>query len=296
MSLPSKELSAVTPPPPGPFLEAVPSEPVVIIEPRSSWLAIDLGELRHYRELLYFLTWRDVKVHYRQAVLGVTWVVLQPLLLMAIFTVFYSRLAHFETGGVPYPLFAYAGLVMWTFFANAITSSGNSLVSNVNLITKVYFPRMLVPAAAVAACLVHLAISSVVLGGMMVFYRVPPTARWLALPLVLLATVVFTTAVGLWTSALNVKYRDVRLILPFAVQVWLLASSVILPSSAVPEQWRWVPRLNPMSTFIEAFRAALFGQPFDRVALLVAVPLTAVVFLGGVVVFRKMERSFADVI
>ena len=295
MSLPSKELSAVTPPA-ATFLEAVPTEPVVVIEPRSSWLAVELGELRHYRELLYFLTWRDVKVHYRQAVLGVTWVVLQPLLLMAIFTVFYSRLAHFETGGVPYPLFAYAGLVMWTFFANAITSSGNSLVSNVNLITKVYFPRMLVPAAAVAACLVHLAISSVVLAGMMAFYRVPPTARWLALPLVLLATVVFTTAVGLWTSALNVKYRDVRLLLPFAVQVWLLASSVILPSSAVPEHWRWVPRLNPMSTFIEAFRAALFGQPFDRVALLVAVPLTAVVFLGGVVVFRKMERSFADVI
>jgi lipopolysaccharide transport system permease protein len=295
MPLSSKELSAATSPAAVP-LEAIPIDPVVIIEPRSSWLAVDLGELRHYRELLYFLTWRDVKVHYRQAVLGVTWVVLQPLLLMAIFTVFYSRLAHFETGGVPYPLFAYAGLVMWTFFANAITSSGNSLVSNVNLITKVYFPRMLVPAAAVAACLVHLAISSVVLAGMMAYYRVPPTGRWLALPLVLLATVVFTTAVGLWTSALNVKYRDVRLLLPFAVQVWLLASSVILPSSAVPQHWRWVPRLNPMSTFIEAFRAALFGQPFDSTALLVAVPLTAVVFVGGVIVFRKMERSFADVI
>jgi lipopolysaccharide transport system permease protein len=198
-----------------------------------------------------------------------------------------------ETGGVPYPLFAYAGVVLWTFFANAITASGNSLVNNVNLITKVYFPRMLVPAAAVAACLLHLAIASVVLIGMMLYYRVTPTPRLLlVLPLILI-TVLFATAVGLWTAALNVKYRDVRLLLPFGVQVWLLASSVIVPSSAVPQEWRWVPRLNPMSAFIEGFRATLFGGPFDTPALVTAVLITTIAILAGVIVFRTMERSFA---
>ena len=294
MTYPSKDLS-VAATPPG-FAEALPDEPLIVIEPRTSWLAIDFAELRQYRELLYFLTWRDVKVHYRQAALGVTWAVLQPLLLMAIFTIFYSRLARVETGGVPYPLFAYAGVVLWTFFANAITASGNSLINNVNLITKVYFPRMLVPAAAVAACLLHLAIASVVLIGMMIYYRVTPTPRLLlVLPLILI-TVLFATAVGLWTAALNVKYRDVRLLLPFGVQVWLLASSVIVPSSAVPQQWRWVPRINPMSAYIEGFRAALFGGSFDLPALVTAVVITTIVLLAGIIVFRTMERSFADVI
>jgi len=295
MTYPSKDLSVVAPTSPG-FAEALPDEPLIVIEPRTSWLAIDLAELRQYRELLYFLTWRDVKVHYRQAALGVTWAVLQPLLLMAIFTIFYSRLAHVETGGVPYPLFAYAGVVLWTFFANAITASGNSLVNNVNLITKVYFPRMLVPAAAVAACLLHFVIASVVLIGMMLYYRVTPTPRLFLLPPLVLLTVLFAVAVGLWTAALNVKYRDVRLLLPFGVQVWLLASSVIVPSSAVPQEWRWVPRINPMSAFIEGFRAALFGGSFDMPALLTAVVITTVALLAGVIVFRTMERSFADVI
>ncbi|HEV7239712.1 MAG TPA: ABC transporter permease [Thermoanaerobaculia bacterium] len=295
MTYPSKDLSVAAATPPG-FAEALPDEPLKVIEPRTSWLAIDFAELRQYRELLYFLTWRDVKVHYRQAALGVTWAVLQPLLLMAIFTIFYSRLARVETGGVPYPLFAYAGVVLWTFFANAITASGNSLINNVNLITKVYFPRMLVPAAAVAACLLHLAIASVVLIGMMLYYRVTPGARLLLLPPLILLTVLFATAVGLWTAALNVKYRDVRLLLPFGVQVWLLASSVIVPSSAVPQQWRWVPRINPMSAFIEGFRAILFGGSFDTPALVTAVVITTIALLAGVIVFRAMERSFADVI
>jgi len=295
MKYPNKELSAL-PAAPLVFVETLPDEPLVVIEPRTSWLAVDFAELRQYRELLYFLTWRDVKVHYRQAALGVMWAVLQPLLLMAIFTIFYSRLAHVETGGVPYPLFAYAGVVLWTFFANAITSSGNSLVNNVNLITKVYFPRMLVPAAAVMASLLHFAIASVVLIGMMLYYRVAPTPRLLLLPPLVLVTVLFATAVGLWTAALNVKYRDVRLLLPFGVQVWLLASSVIVPSSAVPRQWRWVPLLNPMSAYIEGFRAGLFGGPFDGPALIIATTITATTLLAGVAVFRTMERSFADVI
>lgn len=295
MVSPGKEVSTAAEALPA-FVAGDADDTLVVIEPRRSWLDVDLAELTHYRELLYFLAWRDVKVHYRQAILGVTWVVLQPLLLMMTFAVFYSRLARFETGGIPYPLFAYSGLVLWTFFASAITSSGNSLVSSVNLITKVYFPRMIVPAAAVIACLVHLGISSVVLIVMLGFYRVTPSVHLLALPLVIAATVVFTIAVGLWAAALNVRYRDVRLLLPFAVQVWLLASSVIIPSSAVPERWRWIPRLNPMSAFIEAFRSALFGLPFDRPALIVALLTTVVVFLGGVVVFRWMERSFADVI
>jgi lipopolysaccharide transport system permease protein len=293
MSAPNPDLSAAAVPSPA-LDPPQPVEPVVVIEPRGSWLAIDLRELSHYRELLYFLAWRDVKVYYRQAVLGVTWVLLQPLLLMAIFTIFYGRLLHFDTGGVSYPLFAYAGLVLWTFFANAVTSSGNSLVGNVNLITKVYFPRMIVPAAAVLAGLVQLAISSVLLVGMMIFYGVRPTPSLIALPLVVLMMIVFTIAVGLWAAALTVRYRDIRLLLPFVVQVWLLASSVILPSSAVPERWRWLARVNPVSACIEAFRASLFGQPFDRPALLAAFLVTVTVFAGGVIVFRKMERSFAD--
>jgi lipopolysaccharide transport system permease protein len=274
----------------------LPEEPLVVIEPRGSWVPIDLRELVSYRELLYFLVWRDVKVRYKQAALGVTWAVLQPLFLMLIFTIFYGRLARVDTGGIPYPLFAYAGLVLWMFFANAITTGGNSLVGNSNLISKVYFPRMLVPASSVLGSLVDFAFAFVVLVPMMAYYRIAPTLHLLVLPLLTLLTVAFAVGVGLWMAAVNVRFRDVRFALPFAVQVWLFISSVIFPSSAVPERWRWLPKINPMSAFVEGFRAALFGQPFDWAAIGIASLLTVLVLIYATFVFRRMERSFTDVI
>jgi lipopolysaccharide transport system permease protein len=277
-------------------LYSLPEEPLIVIEPRRAWHALDFSELRECGELLYFLTWRDVKVRYKQAVLGIIWALLQPLFLMLVFTIFYGRLALLDTGNVPYSLFAYTGLVLWTLFANAITNSANSLVGNVSLITKVYFPRMLVPAAAVAACLVDFILASILLLAMMIYHRLPLGAHLLMLPVVTALTVGFAFGVGLWMAALNVKYRDIRFLLPFAVQAWLFVSSVILPSTAVPMRWRWFPRLNPMSAFVEAFRAAWFGQPFDWPVIALGAALTLAVLICGLVVFRTMEREFADVI
>ena len=275
---------------------ALPEKPVVVIEPRRGWLAFDLDELWEYRELLYFLTWRDVKVRYKQAALGVAWAVLQPLFLMLIFTLFYGRLAGLDTGRVPYPLFAYAGLVVWTFFAGAVSSSGNSLVNSAHLVTKVYFPRVLVPAAAIAASLVDFALAFALLVVLMLYYGVAPGWGLLALPALTLLVMLFALGAGLWLAALNVRYRDVRFVLPFMIQLWLFVSSVILPSSAAPEQWRWLLRLNPMSAYVEGYRAALFGEPFDRAALGLAAAITAAVLVLGLVQFRRLEREFADVI
>ena len=284
---------AASPPPIPPTL---PDKPLVVIEPRRAWFALGLGELWRYRELLYFLTWRDVKVRYKQAALGAAWAVLQPLFLMLIFTIFYGRLAGVATGRVPYPLFAYAGLVLWTFFASAVTNSGNSLVSNANLITKVYFPRMLVPAAAVAACLVDFALAFALLVGLMIYYGVAPTRHLLMLPVLTVLTTLFALGVGLWLSALNAKYRDIRFALPFIVQLWLFVSSVIMPSSAVPARWRWLLVLNPVSGYVEGYRATLFGEAFNWPVLALATALTLCVLAYAAFVFRRMERSFADII
>lgn len=275
---------------------AAAKEPLVVIEPDRPVFSLGLTELRDYGELLYFLVWRDIRVQYRQAVLGVLWAVLQPLLLMVIFATLYARVVAIDHGDVPYPLFAYAGFVLWTFFAGAITSAGNSLVNGVNLITKVYFPRMLVPAAAVIASLAHFVVGCSLLVALMLYYGVAPDARVLLLPLVILLTALFGIAVGLWAAALNVKYRDVRLLLPFAAQAWMFVSSVIVPSSVVPARWRPLLRLNPMSAFVESFRATLFGGVIDWTALLAGVAITLLVLITGLVVFRRMERGFADVI
>jgi lipopolysaccharide transport system permease protein len=273
----------------------VPDRPLVVIEPSRS-KAISAADLWAYRELLYFLIWRDVKVRYKQTVLGVLWAILQPLFMMLIFTVFFGRLAGVQTGGVPYPLFAFVGLVPWTFFANAVTTSGNSLVGNAHLITKVYFPRLIVPAAAVGAGLVDFALAFVILVGIMAFYGVEPTTHLLMLPAMLALTVLFTMAVGTWLAALNVKYRDVRFALPFLIQLWLFVSSVILPSSAVPGKWRSLLILNPVSAVIEGWRSALLGLPFDWPALAVAAGVTAAALLSAAFYFRRVERDFSDII
>jgi homopolymeric O-antigen transport system permease protein len=274
----------------------LPAEPLVVIQPTKRWSLLSFKDIWAYRELLFFLTWRDVKVRYKQTALGAAWAILQPLFMMLIFTIFFGRLAGVGSAGVPYPLFALAGLVPWTFFSNAITASGNSLVGSANLITKVYFPRLIVPAAAMLAGLVDFVLAFVLLCLLMVYYRVSVTPQILFLPVLVLLTSLFALGVGTWMAALNVKYRDVRFALPFVIQLWLFVSSVILPSSSIPQKWRWLLMLNPMSGIIEGYRAALLGLPFDWPAIGVAAALTIVVLLYAIYSFGRVERNFADII
>ncbi len=274
----------------------LPSEPLIVIQPSKSWSLLSFKDIWAYRELLFFLTWRDVKVRYKQTALGAAWAILQPLFMMIIFTIFFGRLAGVESAGIPYPLFALAGLVPWTFFANSITASGNSLVGSANLITKVYFPRLIVPAAAMLAGLVDFVLAFGILGVMMIYYGVTLTTNILFLPVVILLTALFGLGVGTWFAALNVKYRDVRFALPFIIQLWLFVSSVILPSSSIPQKYRWILMLNPMSGIIEGYRSALFGLPFDWLALGIAAFLTVLVLIYSIYAFGRVERSFADII
>jgi lipopolysaccharide transport system permease protein len=277
-------------PPPVPQL---PDKPLVVVSARNSWIGINLRDLWTYRELLYFLTWRDVKIRYKQTVLGAVWAILQPLLLMLIFNFFLSRLAGINSGKVPYPLFAYAGLLPWTFFANAVINAGNSLVGSTNLITKVYFPRMFIPAAAVGAGLIDFALAFGLLVVLMIYYGVELQRGLMLLPLLVLLTTLLALAVGMLMSALNVRYRDIRHALPFMIQVWMFSSPVIYP---VPNKWRWLLSLNPMCGIIEGFRSALFGQPLDRLALGLSAVFTLILLVGSAFVFTRMEKSFADVI
>ena len=279
----------------GPSLH-LPSEPVVVIMPSGGWRTLSITDIWAYRELLYFLTWRDVKVRYKQTALGAAWAILQPLFMMLIFTIFFGRLAGIASEGIPYPLFALAGLVPWTFFANAVTASSNSLVGSANLITKVYFPRLIVPAAAMLAGLVDFVLAFLLLVGLMIYYRVSLTLNVLFLPVLILLTALFGLGVGTWMSALNVKYRDVRFALPFLIQLWLFVSSVILPSSSVSAKYRWILILNPMSGIIEGYRSALFGLPFDWPAIGIASLITVAVLFYSAYSFSRVEKSFADII
>jgi lipopolysaccharide transport system permease protein len=274
-----------------------PAKSVVIIEPSKTWVPLKLRDLWEYRELLYFLTWRDVKVRYKQTLLGAAWAVLQPLLTMLIFTLIFGRLGGIQTGAIPYPLFAFGGLLIWTFFSNSVTNSGNSLVGSSNLITKIYFPRMIIPTAAVAAGLVDLFIAFGIQTVLMVYYRVHLTwAIVMTVPLVILAALL-AVGVGMWLSALNVKYRDIRYAIPFLVQIWMFASGVILPVSYLPHKWQLLLRLNPVTGIIENFRVALFAnEPFQWTSLLIAVAITLVILVYSAFSFRRMERHFADVI
>ncbi|MDT5295141.1 MAG: lipopolysaccharide transport system permease protein [Acidobacteriota bacterium] len=287
--------AAGVPPPDAAAAHVLPDEPLVVIEPRKS--SLDLRGMWVYRELLYFLMWRDVKVRYKQTLLGVLWVVLQPLLMMLLFTLFFGRLAGIKSDGVPYSLFAYAGLLPWTFFATAATASGNSMVNSASLITKVYFPRVLVPAAAVGAVLVDLAISFGVLVLLMIYWRITPTWNLLMLlPVVVLLTVL-AMGFGLLASGLNVKYRDVRLALPFLIQVWFFASPIIYPTEMIPERWRWLLHLNPMTGIVEGFRSALYGRkPFDWSSLATSVAVTLALLAVAAFTFRRMEKGFADTV
>jgi homopolymeric O-antigen transport system permease protein len=269
----------------------------VTIEPSKSWVPLRLGDLWQYRELLYFLTWRDVKVRYKQTLLGAAWAILQPLLTMLIFTLLFGWLGGFKSEGIPYPIFAYGGLLIWIFFSNSVTNSGNSLVGSSNLITKIYFPRMIIPAAAIAAGLVDLALAFVIQIALMIYYRIHLTwAILMVPPLVVLATLL-ALGVGMWLSALNVKYRDIRYAIPFLIQLWMFASPIIYPLSMVPAKWKWVLTLNPLTGIIHNFRIALFGnQPFDWKSLGVSALVTVVVLIYSAFSFRRMERHFADIV
>jgi lipopolysaccharide transport system permease protein len=274
----------------------LPDVPVVVIEPSRFWVALDLRGLWAYRELLYFLTWRDVKVRYKQTALGAAWAILQPLLTMLIFTLFFGRLAGIPSDGIPYPIFAYAGLLPWTFFSNSVTSSGNSLVGSSNLITKVYFPRMIIPSAAVAAGLVDFAIAFLLLIGLMIYYRIAITWAVLMLAPLTLLTTVLALGLGMWLSALNVKYRDIRHALPFLMQLWMFLSPIIYPVSMLPARWRWVLALNPLTGIITGYRAALFGGRFDWTAISISAGIAFGLLVYAAFSFRRMEKSFADIV
>ncbi|HIE52460.1 MAG TPA: ABC transporter permease [Armatimonadetes bacterium] len=271
--------------------------PVTVIQPRKGLVGIDFQELYRYRELLYFLTWRDVKVRYKQTVLGAAWAILQPFLTMVVFTLFFGKMAKMPSDGIPYPIFSYAGLLPWSYFANALSNSGNSLVGSANLITKVYFPRLIIPMGATLAGLVDFAIAMVVLGGMMVYYHFVPSWGMFLFPVLVFFTFLLATGTGLYLSALNVKYRDVRYVIPFFIQLWLFASPVIYPTSLLHGPYRWVLSLNPMVGLIETYRASMLGHkpiPWEQLGL--ACGITVLVFLSGILYFRRMEREFADVV
>jgi len=273
------------------------SLPKFTIRPSRGWVSIDLRELWEYRELLYFLTWRDIKVRYKQTVLGAAWAIIQPFFTMVVFSLFFGRLARVPSDGIPYPIFAYCALVPWNFFSGALDRAGNSLVASANLLTKVYFPRLVIPISAVLAGLIDFTIAFAVLLGMMMFYGVTPTWAVVTLPFFLLLALATALGVGLWLSALNVQYRDVRYTISFITQFWMFASPVAYSASLVPERWRWAYGLNPMAGVIDGFRWALLGRETSPGPMLFAsVVMVVLIFIGGLFYFRRMEKSFADVV
>jgi lipopolysaccharide transport system permease protein len=275
--------------------QAVPDKTLFVIQ-STKVPALNLGEIWAHRELLYFLVWRDLKVRYKQTALGMAWVVLQPLLMTLIFTFVLGKLVKVPTNGVPYPLFAFAGLMLWTFFSGAISIIGNSLVANAHLITKVYFPRLIIPIAAIIARLVDLSIGFVILFGLILCYRVTLTPRLLmALPLILLSALL-ALGFGMWTSAVNVKYRDVGHALPVLIQLWMFVSPVVYGLNLVPPRWRLAYSMNPLVGLIEGFRAALFGKDFNWSAIAISVGFTSFFLIYGTYSFKVREKTFADII
>ncbi|NGZ11293.1 MAG: ABC transporter permease [Nitrospira sp. LK70] len=270
---------------------------VIRIEPSKGWVALQLQELWAYRELLYFLIWRDVKVRYKQTALGAAWAVIQPIFTMIVFSIFFGRLGKIPSDGIPYPLFTLAALVPWTFFSQGLSQASNSLVGSSNLIKKVYFPRLSIPIASVSSGLIDLSIAFLVLLGMMTYYGVFPTVHVVWLPLLLILTLVTSLGVSLWLSALNVKFRDVRHVLPFLTQLWLFATPIAYPSSLLSEPWRTLYSLNPMVGVIEGFRWALLGADTAPGPMVIVSALAALAILvSGTFYFRRLERTFADLI
>ena len=267
------------------------------IEPAKGWTAVGLRELWQYRELLYFLTWRDIKVRYKQTALGAAWAIIQPLFMMLVFSLFFGRLARVPSDGIPYPVFSFCALLPWQLFAHALTESSNSLVGNQNLITKVYFPRLVIPMAAVLGGVIDFLIAFAILLLLMLYYGIVPGWAILTLPAFLLLGIATALGVGLWLSALNVQYRDVRYTINFLVQFWLFATPVAYPSSLIPEKWRVFYGLNPMAGVVEGFRWALLGKSEPPGMMLwVSVVMVVLILTGGLYYFRRMEQEFSDVV
>jgi lipopolysaccharide transport system permease protein len=271
--------------------------PVTLIRPRRGWQSLGLGDLWRHRELLYFLTWRDIKVRYKQTVLGVAWAVIQPVMATVVFAVFFGRLGGLDRHtDVPYPLFVYAGMLPWIFFAEAVSQCSQSLIASANLLTKVYFPRLIVPGASVAGLSFDFAISLVVMACLMGVYRVVPGPGLLFLPLLIVATVLAAMGTGTLLAALSVAYRDFRYVVPFMLQIWMFASPVAYRLDLVPERWQWVYALNPMAGIIDGFRSSLLGQPLHGTCLAVSAVSAAAFFVIGTAYFRRFERRFADIV
>jgi lipopolysaccharide transport system permease protein len=271
--------------------------PHVHIEPSKGWVPLKLRELWEYRELLYFLIWRDVKVRYKQTVLGAAWAIIQPFFTMVVFSLFFGKLAKVPSDGIPYPIFSYAALVPWTFFANGLSQASTGMVSHANLIKKVYFPRLAIPIARVLAGTVDFVLAFVMLLGMMLAYGIVPTVNVLWLPLFLLLALITSLGTALWLTAMNVQFRDVGYTVPFITQFWMFATPIAYPSSLLPEPWRTLYGINPMAGVVEGFRWALLGTDTAPGPILVVSSLAALALLiGGAFYFRRMEKTFADVV
>lgn len=277
--------------------ESVAKLPVIRIQPTHGWVSLRLGELWEYRELLYFLVWRDIKIRYKQTLLGAAWAIIQPFFTMVVFSLFFGKLAGMPSDDIPYPIFCYAALVPWTFFANGLTQSSNSLVGSANLLTKVYFPRLTIPIATVFSGIIDFLLAFGILLAMMVFYGVPITLKLFWFPAFLLLALVTSLGVGLWLSALNVQYRDVRYVVPFITQFWMLATPIAYPTSLLNDPWKTIYGLNPMASVVEGFRWALLGSKISVGPMLAVSSLAALLILiGGAFYFRKMEKTFADIV
>ncbi|MBD3183127.1 ABC transporter permease [Candidatus Poribacteria bacterium] len=277
--------------------DVIESTPITVIKPSGKWSFPSFREVWKYRELLYFLVWRDVKVRYKQTILGAAWAVIQPFFTMVVFSIFFGRFAKVPTDGLPYPIFAYSALIPWHYFAHALSQSGQSLVREQRLITKVYFPRLVIPLAPMFSGLVDFAIAFILLIAMMIWYGIKPTIGILALPLWTILAMMTALAVGTWLSALNVKYRDVRYTIPFLTQLWLFSTPIAYSSSIVPERWRALYGLNPMVGVVEGFRWGLLGKaPPSMTMVLISAGVVLVLLIGGLVYFRRTERTFADIV
>lgn len=280
-----------------PTVKSRPSPPVIMIKPSHGWVSLKLDELWEYRELLYFLTWRDIKVRYKQTVLGAAWAIIQPFFTMIVFSLFFGNLAKVPSDGIPYPIFSYAALVPWSFFATGLSNSSNSLVGSANLLKKVYFPRLAIPIATVLSGVIDFVLAFIVLLLMMAFYGIVPTANVIWLPFLLLLALVTSLGVGLWLSAMNVQFRDVYYTIPFLTQFWLFATPIAYPSSLLSEPWRTLYGINPMVGVVEGFRWALLGSETAPGPMIIVSALAALgLLVSGAYYFRRMEKTFADVV
>jgi lipopolysaccharide transport system permease protein len=266
------------------------------ITPRRGWLSINWAEIWRYRELLYFLTWRDVKVRYKQTTLGILWAFIQPFMKLVVFSVIFGRLAKIDSEGFPYPIFLYAGLLPWQFFSEALNRSSTSVLGSGGLLTKVYFPRLIIPIASVGGCLVDFVIEFAILFGLMIYYGVAPSLGLLWVMPLTVMTILAALGAGILFSSLTVRFRDFRYVLPFLVQIWMYVTPVIYPVTIIPQKWQWIILLNPMSGIVDAYRSAILGKAIAWGQLSLSLTIAAVVFLFGLYYFRKMESEFADIV